>query len=118
MDAINAVSLSKFVQKLIETKLSKYCQDKMSGHTRQVVRLEYKINENYVTLFEIRPLNVSTWIGNPVVRFLFNDDTKKWDMHYFDSEQECWPYINVDSNANLDELLKEVDRDPTGVFWG
>ena len=84
-----------------------------------MVRLEYKINKNYVTLFEIRSSNASTWTGNPVARFLFNDGTKKWDIRYFDSNQKSCPeYMDVDSNTNLDDLSKEVDRDPTGVFWG
>jgi hypothetical protein len=33
--------------------------------------------------------------------------------------RERWHlYIDAESSPKLDDLLKEVDRDPTGIFWG
>ena len=44
--------LPEFTRKLIETKLTKYCEQRMPPHVRDQVRFDYRIRGNHVTLFD------------------------------------------------------------------
>jgi hypothetical protein len=60
----------------------------------------------------------SVWTESPVAQFRFDEKTKKWDLYCRDRNSKWYLYSEIDSSANFDGLLKEVDRDPTGIFWG
>ena len=112
--------LSEFTRKLVETKLDKYCSGRIPEHSRHEVKLTYEIRENTVTLVEERRFYKapSIWTKSAVAQFQFDDQTKKWNL-YCSDRNENW-YINgsVKPSADFDDLLKEVDRDPMGIFWG
>ncbi len=112
--------LSEFSKKLVESLLLKYCENKIPVTTTDQLRLEFKIKGNNVTLYETRLVlrNPSVWSENPVAQFRFDDKTKKWDLYCRYRNSKWYLYREIDSSANFDDLLKEVDRDPTGIFWG
>ena len=112
--------LPEFTQKLVKTRLSKYCENRIPVTIRNKVRLAFKIRGNKVTLCETRPyfMDPSVWTESPVAQFRFDEKTKKWDLYCCDRNSKWHPYIDIDSTANFDDLLEEVDRDPTGIFWG
>ena len=112
--------LSEFTKKLVETILSKYCENKIPVTTADQVRLEFKIKENNVTLYETRLVlrDPSVWSENPVAQFRFDDKTNKWDLYCLYRNSKWYLYRATASSANFDDLLKEVDTDPTGLFWG
>jgi hypothetical protein len=114
------MALSEFTKKLLETILLKYCENKIPVTTADQVRLEFKIKGNNVTLYETRLVlrDPSVWSENPVAQFRFDDKTKKWDLYCCYRDFKWYLYREIDSSANFDDLLKEVDRDPTGIFWG
>jgi hypothetical protein len=35
-----------------------------------------------------------------------------------DSGGRWWPYEGIGPTATVDPLLAEIERDPTGIFWG
>lgn len=112
--------LPEFTRKLVETKLSSYCETKIPITVRNQVRLVFKIRGNKVTLYETRPyfIDPSVWTETPVAQFRFDDKTKKWDLYCCDRNSKWYTYMEADSSVNFDDLLKEVDSDPTGIFWG
>lgn len=112
--------LPEFTKKLVETRLSKYCDYKIPSAARDKVKLFFKIRGNSVTLYETRPhfMDPSIWTENPVAQFRFDEKTKKWDLYCCDRNSKWHLYIDMDSSVNFDDLLKEVDSDPTGIFWG
>lgn len=112
--------LSEFSRKLVETLLVKFCESKVPVTTSDEVRLEFKIEGNNVTLCETRLVSrhPSVWSENPVARFRFDDKTKKWDLYCCCRKSKWYLYEGMDSSANFEDLLKEVDRDPSGIFWG
>ena len=112
--------LPEFTRKLVETRLAAYCNNRIPVTVRNKVRLIFKIRGNKVTLFETRPyfMDPSVWTENPVAQFRFNDKTNKWDLYCCDRNSKWYPYMETVSSVNFDDLLKEVDSDPTGIFWG
>lgn len=112
--------LPEFTKKLIETKLSEYCINRIPEHARDKVRLIYKIRGNNVTLFETRPYyrDPSIWTENHVAQFRFDNNKKKWLLYSIDRNDRWHLYDLIQPSIDFDDLLKELDRDPTGIFWG
>jgi hypothetical protein len=112
--------LSEFTKKLVETKLSEYGDYKIPIHARDQVRLIHKIVGNKVTLIETRPyhMNPSVWTETPIAQIRFDHGTKKWTLYFMDRNSKWHLYDMVKPSANFDDMLKALDRDPTGIFWG
>ena len=112
--------ISEFTRKLIEQKLSQYCTGKNPVHASHEVRLIFKIRGNGVTLYESRRAfrNPSTWVNISIAQFRYDNETNQWTLYYADRNSRWHPYTVTEPNANFDDLLNEVDRDPTKIFWG
>ena len=112
--------LPEFTEKLIETRLTAYCINRIPEHARDRIKMIFKIRGNNVTLFETRPYyrDPSIWTENPIAQFRYDEPSNKWFLYYPDRNSKWHPYSGVKPTANLDALIKETDRDPTGIFWG
>ncbi len=112
--------LPEFTRKLAETKLSEYCDRKIAEDARDKVRLIHKIKGNKVTLLETRPFYCDpfTWTETPVAQFRFDLKTRKWLLYSIDRNSRWHLYDLVNPSADFQEMLRELDRDPTGIFWG
>ena len=112
--------LPEFTRKLIEAKLSKYCIKRIPEQVRDKIKLIFNINGNNVTLIETRPYyrDPSVWTENPVAQFRFDDSKKIWLLYSSDRNNRWRLYDLIKPSADFDDLLKELDRDPTGIFWG
>jgi len=71
--------LPEFTRKLVETKLTEYCEHRISIDIRDQVNLTFKILRDKVTLIETRPYFKDPSIGteNPVAQFRFDNETRK-----------------------------------------
>jgi hypothetical protein len=113
--------LPEFTRKLIEGKLSKYCTSRIPEHARDNLRLIFKINEDIVTLILTRPYfkkDPSKWAERSVAQVRFDNDNNKWQLYFIDKNDRWHPYDVIQPSTDFDVLLKELDRDPTGIFWG
>jgi hypothetical protein len=114
------MALPEFTKKMVEVKLARYCAEKIPDHARHQIRIAFKIRGNSVTLFEERPYyqDNSIWTSMPIANFRFDPNTTKWTLYCADRNSKWFLYMDIDSKENFDDLLSEVDRDPTGIFWG
>jgi hypothetical protein len=114
------MGLSSLTKNLIETKLAKYCERRIPEHARSQVRIAFKLRGNTVTLSEERPLfaDPSTWVSVTVAQFRFDPAGNKWTLYCADRNSRWHQYEGMEPHGDLDKLLREVDRDPTGIFWG
>ena len=87
---------------------------------RSQVRLAFKFRGSVVTLFEERPSfkDPSIWTTVAVAQFRFDPAENKWTLYCADRNSKWHEYQGIDPQRDLDQLLAEVDRDPTGIFWG
>jgi len=44
--------------------------------------------------------------------------TRLWSLYWRDRSLKFHEYDRVPASASVEELLAEVDRDPTAIFWG
>jgi hypothetical protein len=84
------------------------------------VTLTYQIRGNRVTLIESRPFFVdpSTWFDVKVAQFEFNSTTHIWTLYWYNLKNKRFPYPTGRNKDSLEKLTIEVEKDPTGIFWG
>jgi hypothetical protein len=54
----------------------------------------------------------------PIAQFRFDPETGKWTLYYADRNSKWHEYTDIEATSHFDELLKGVDSDPTGIFFG
>ena len=114
------MSLPELIRRMVEDKLGEYCRRRFPPHLRDQVRLGFKFRGNTATLFEERPVFgiPDKWVDIPVAQFRFAADRKEWTLYCADRNSRWHEYLDTEPTADLDALLREVDDDPTGIFWG
>jgi len=112
--------LPEFTKKLIETKLTEYCERRIPLHIRDQVKLIYKITGYKVNLVETRPYykDPSVWTETPIAQFRFDRETQKWTLYCADRNSQWHLYDLIKPSADFDDMLKALDNDKTGIFWG
>jgi hypothetical protein len=114
------MDLPEFTKKLIKEKLSKYCTNRIPKYARDKVRLIFNIKGNRFTLIETRPYfqDPSIWTKSLIAQFRFDNEKKQWLLYSIDQNNKWQLYDLVQPSTDFDVLLKVLDRDPTGIFWG
>jgi hypothetical protein len=112
--------LPPLVKQLIEKKLTAYCQRKIPAHLHNEIRLNFKFRGNTVTLYESRPAfrMPDQWSEIPVAQFRYDPQDNLWTLYCADRNSRWHPDMEIDPVKDFDLLLQEVDRDPTGIYWG
>lgn len=114
------MALPEFTKRLVESKLSSYCDQRVPLHVRDQVKLAFKIRGDSVTLFEQRRAfrEKSKWVDIPVAQFRFSPGRSLWTLFCADRNSKWHEYFPIKPARDIDVLLAEVDKDPTGIFWG
>ncbi|MDZ5489005.1 DUF3024 domain-containing protein [Micromonospora sp. 4G53] len=60
----------------------------------------------------------SEWTRLPVARLRYAKNTGTWTLYYRDRNLRFHRYDLIPPTGNMAELLDELDRDPTAIFWG
>lgn len=112
--------LSPLVKQLVEKKLAAYCQRKIPADLHDEIRIDFKFRGNTVTLFENRPAFglPEKWVNIPVAQFRYDPDDHLWTLCCADRNSRWHPDVEIDPVKDFDLLLQEIDRDPTGIYWG
>lgn len=113
------VGLTELALRRVDRLLTEFC-DRVPAHVRDQLRHGYRVEDSTVTLYEERPWfrDPSEWIELSVAQFRVEAGTGYWRLYCSDRDG-CWHlYMGVPATPNLQDLLDEVQRDPTGIFWG
>lgn len=106
-----------------EQILLAYCDSHVPPSVRDQIKLEVEREQASLTIVERRPPwqpddSDRSWTRLMVARFSYDALSGKWTLSWSDSDQEWHPYTRVNPSKNIEVLLKEVDKDPTAIFWG
>ena len=114
------MAIPVLLKKRIELRLANYCEARIPQHVRDLLRLAFRFRGNSVTLFEERPAfaDPSRWVDIVVAQFRYDPATSQWQLHWADRNSRWHVYWDLDPSPDFDVLLKEVDDDPMGIFWG
>ncbi len=114
------MALSELTKKRVEKPLSAYCKARVPAYLKDKVRVGFKFRGNTGTLYEERPdfNRPDTWVDTVVAQFRFDPKSMDWTLYCADRNAKWHLYDEIEPSKNIQDLLKEVDRDPTGIFWG
>ena len=102
----------------IELKIKDYCSEKIPEHIKDKLKVSYAIERNSITINEERPLwnDPSKWSITPIAKFSLIKG--KWTLFCQFRDLKWHKYKPLGANKNIGVLLQELDKDPTGIFWG
>ena len=114
------MAIPVLLKQRVELRLADYCEARIPQRVRDRLRLTFRFRGNSVTLFEERPVfnNPSRWVEIFVAQFRYTPDTSDWRLFWADRNSRWHIYEELGPSPDFDVLLKEVDDDPTGIFWG
>jgi len=112
--------IPEFVKALVEKKLAEYCEAKIHPSVRDKLKLLFRFKGNSVELYEKRPYFRQTgeWVESPVAKFRYNQTVHEWTLYYRDRNCRWHIFDLVKPDKSFENLLKEVEKDSTGIFWG
>jgi hypothetical protein len=100
--------------------LDPWCEERVPIMVRDKLVLQYRVERHDVVLFEKRPAfrRPGEWTETFVAKFRFNRKTGLWSLLCRDRRMRWRRYDLVEPARDLEGLVQEVGRDPTGIFWG
>ncbi len=103
-------------------RVERWCRARVPEQVRDQVRVEVDVAERHLTIVECRPpwrAGLGTeWTRFPIARLRYSRATRSWSLYWRDRNLRFHLYDRVPATASIVDLLEEVDRDPTAIFWG
>ncbi len=112
--------ISSFQVKRVSKLLTAYCDQRIPAHIRDQLELRFRSDGNNVVLYERRPHwnRPDEWTESGVAKFRYFVGRQEWALYCRDRHERWHRYDLIDASLVFDDLLSEVDDDPTGIFWG
>jgi hypothetical protein len=100
--------------------LERFCSRHNRPELRHLLWYDARFERNAAFIYEHRPAfnNVQQWSELAVAKFRYNIGEGTWELMWSDRNSKWHVYEYRQPAASLKSLLAEVDRDPTGIFWG
>ncbi len=96
------------------------CTKRTPAHLRDKLRLEYNVEKHNVIIYEVRPLwnNPKEFGKYPMAKLTYVASKKIWKLYWQRANLKWAKYDPKESARYLDELVKEIDNDRYGCFFG
>jgi Protein of unknown function (DUF3024) len=102
-------------------RVQRWCAARVPEHARDQVRVECQVAPRHVTIVERRaPWREdfgSQWTSVPIARLRYSAADKSWTLYWRDRNLRFHLYDLLGPSSRVEDLLTEIDRDPTGIFW-
>ncbi len=115
------MAISEFEIKRCEKDLSVFmCKHRPPAHIRNEVDIGYRIENQSVELFEIRPLwnDASKKTEMPVAKATYVKAKKIWKVYWQRSDLKWHLYEPVAEVKSLEQFLNVIGEDEHSCFFG
>jgi Protein of unknown function (DUF3024) len=103
-------------------RIQRWCEKQVPAAQRDRIRIECEVSGRDVTIVERHPLGASDagtdWVTTPAARLRYLKSRTVWRLYWCDSDDQWHEYPELPFAHRVDDLLAEIDRDPTALFWG
>jgi hypothetical protein len=103
-------------------RVQRWCVARVPEHARHQVRVECDVAPRHLTIVERRaPWRENlgpAWTSFPIARLRYTAATRSWTLYWRDRNLRFHIYDRLAPSPRVDDLLNEIDRDPTAIFWG
>jgi hypothetical protein len=107
---------------LAVARVQRWCRQRVPEHALSQVRVECESSGRDVTIVECRapwsPDIGPEWTRFPVARLRYLTSRGVWRLYWRDRDGGWHEYPGLPFARDVGQLLEEVDRDPTALFWG
>ena len=113
--------LPELTKRLVEKKLDAFLGKRVPPHVADKIRLSYTFRGNSVTIWENRaPWSpaMTSWTASAVAQLRYDPKAQMWVLYWRDRNSKWHLYERIAPVKNIDRILAEIDRDPTGIYWG
>ena len=82
--------------------------------------MECDVTDRHLTVVEVRPPwdGVGEHTRFPVARLKYVAARAEWSLYWRDRNERWRSYDAAPASRSTEPLLAELDRDPSGIFWG
>jgi hypothetical protein len=102
--------------------IATFCATKVPAEHGDKLRIEYGVRGNTITIYECRPpwrKEIGPdWTRMRVCTFEWDPGTRLWTLYAHDRNDRRLEYPFTEPAPDLASLLRDLDNDPTGIFWG
>jgi Protein of unknown function (DUF3024) len=103
-------------------RVRRWCQQRVPEHARSQVKVECDMTPRHLTIVECRPPwredMGAEWTRFPIARLRYTKATRQWSLYWRDRHLRFHLYDRIAPSPRIDDLLREIDRDPAAIFWG
>lgn len=103
-------------------RVKRWCADRVPDRARHQVRVECEVAPRHLTIVERRAPwqeeDGPEWSSFPIARLRYTKSTGLWEIFWRDRNLKFHHYDVHPPSATVGDLLDEIDRDPTSIFWG
>jgi hypothetical protein len=112
--------LPTLVAQAAAAALDAFCEKRVPPQFRDQIQLVHSARGNTITLTEVRPhwRMPGEFTRSDIAQFRFRPATGTWHLYWADRHNRWHLYESAPPTAYIRTLIAEVDRDPTGIFWG
>jgi hypothetical protein len=119
---LGGMDLPLHTARLTERRLAQYCERVCPPSFGRQVRLAYRLEGRIATLYEIKPawctLSDVAHRDCDVARFIYEPRDGSWRFQYHERSRRWRSYRRLPRSRDFLALLREIDADPAGIFWG
>jgi hypothetical protein len=102
-------------------KIRKYAAKVVPLDFQDQIRMEVDVRGKTVTIVECRPPWREDfgpeWTRQGVARMKFDTANNEWALYWSDRNSR-WHIFDLLPPGSIDEVLEEIERDQTNIFWG
>jgi hypothetical protein len=103
-------------------RVRRWYDQRVPEHVRDQVRVECEVAPRHLTIVESRPpwdgSAGQEWTRFPIARLRYTKADKSWTLYWRDRNLRFHIYDKLAPSSRVDDLLDEIERDPTAIFWG
>ena len=103
-------------------RVQQWANARVPEHARNQIRMELDVTDRSITIVECRPPSHpdmgEEWSRFPIARLRYTKVRDEWSLYWRDRNLKFHEYDLAEPSADLQDLLDEIDSDPTAIFWG
>jgi hypothetical protein len=96
------------------------CERRVPDHVKHEIRLSYSIANHDVVICEERTVRnqSSEWIKLDIAKLRYVRKRNEWQLHWKRASGKWWQYAPHTRSKTLEAMIKEIDLDSDGCFFG
>lgn len=103
-------------------RVQRWCAARVPEHALHQVRAECQAAPRHLTIVERRaPWRADLgleWTTFPIARLRYTATEHTRTLYWRDRNLRFHHYDRTAPTTRVEDLLEEIDRDPTSIFWG